>query len=256
MVYRRGMASNPTKGIGIGAILLGCASALGQMQNLSFAEKLFADSGLKPVFAHLPPWTPTALTFAFFVFLFTWLILKVREAMLTTVLIAPAEGPTPTTNLPQAIPPIQEKPDFRVSINNVTIDARTDNPGVLADITVTNYGGSFAIDKWQMLYWRNGQRREAGKQELQHHGYTLEEYRIEARWNQPWGFDDYIGRQTATPFAKGERRRGFFWAELTDSPKISIEDLRTIYLQFESEGRTFESPRAGAAAVWGQITIK
>jgi hypothetical protein len=74
-------------------------------------------------------------------------------------------------------------------------------------------------------------------------------------WMQNWGFDDYIGLVSLAPFAKGETRRGFLWAELTASPQIALQEIRTAYMQFESEGISFKSSAVGANTDFGSIEV-
>ena len=146
------------------------------------------------------------------------------------------------------------KPDFRVVIENLTVDRTTGNPVVAAAISVTNYGDRYSIDRWQMLYWCNGIKKEAGKQDLQHPGWCLVDSRTFARYVMTWGYDDFIERITKQPFASGEKREGVFWAVLTDSAAIEESDIRTVYLQYQAAGHTFESPSVGANLAVGTVT--
>jgi hypothetical protein len=143
--------------------------------------------------------------------------------------------------------------DVRVVIDNLTVDRSGHNPVVVADVSVTNYGEPASVDQWQMLYWHNGKKKETGRQDLQHNGWVLQDQRLVTLYGSTWGFDDYIGKITKKPLAKGEKRRGFFWAELCDSPDISEADIRTAYMQYQAENKTFESQAVGANLQPGQI---
>lgn len=150
-----------------------------------------------------------------------------------------AQGAVPAT-------PETAASDFRVEIENLTVDRHSrDNPTVLATISVTNYGERAAIDRWQMLYWFNGQLREAGEQPLQDQRWCLEELRF-PRDTRTWGYSEYIGIMTKVPIAKGETRHGFFYAELCDSAAIQESDLRTVHLQFRTGTETIQSLNVGA----------
>ena len=147
---------------------------------------------------------------------------------------------------------------FRVFIRNLTVDGRSGNVQVVAHIEVTHYGEPAAIQKWQMLYWHEGRQREAGQQELQGPGHCLEELRLEQSppWRQVWSYDDQIWMVTESKFADTEKREGFFWAELPNTPSgIPMADARTVQLQYKSDEETYRSTIAGACTSVGKITL-
>ena len=105
-----------------------------------------------------------------------------------------------------------------------------------------------------MLYWYEGHKKEAGRQDLESPKNIIREQRHENQRWVTWGYDEFIDRQTEHPLVTGETRNGFFYAELTASPNMGIQDFRTIFLQYEAESQTFDSPRAGGSAFAGAIS--
>lgn len=146
-------------------------------------------------------------------------------------------------------------PVFRVVIDHLTL-ARwpgQPNPIVLADISVTSYGKDAALGNWELIFVQGDVENEVSRRDLPI-GAALKEVRPEMDSWKRWGHEEFIGTVAGFDFAKGERREGFFWAELT-VPGLEITELRRIYVRCRSGLYKFKSASVGANAFVGTIEL-
>jgi len=189
-----------------------------------------------------------------------WLVVTIPFAIVAAIIFVVVH--VWARKRPTLLPPAvsvnddEQTDPFRVAIKHLQLDTRSGDAQVVAEITVKNMGKRAAIQKWQMLLFYNGREVEAGRQNLQGAGYCLEEPREQHGIRKIWRFDDQIQMVTAKPFATGEEREGFFWALLPNTAGgISISDVRTVYMQYESDKETYKSNLAGACVYPGPINL-